>query len=443
MKTSITYKDIWVLSLPIIIGSIAQNIINVTDTAFLGRVGQIELGAGAIAGMFYYAITMLGWGFGVGAQIIIARRFGEGNINKIGQVVGQSVFFLIPLALSVWLMMFFGGESVFNIILKSPNIAKASTEYMDIRIFGIFFVVINYLYRALHLGIGRTKIIIYTTIVMAIVNVGLDYILIFGKFGFEPMGIKGAAIASVAAEVAALIYFIVYTYIKLPIKEYHLFQFNGVDFTKMLEILKVAFPVMIQNFVAISGWFVFFLLIEHLGELPIAVSNVIRSVYIVILIPIMGFSSATNTLVSQEIGRGNSNNILNLIHKISLLSVISILAIVALSVTFPYEIMRIYTNDPAIIKAGVPILYTISGASILLSISVILFNGVSGTGSTKKAFIIESTTIVIYLSYVYAIANFTNSTITTIWTSEYIYAIFLGGFSYWYLLKGKWHNKKV
>lgn len=443
MKTSITYKDIWLISLPIIIGSVAQNIINVTDTAFLGRVGQVELGAGAIAGMFYYAITMLGWGFGVGAQIIIARRYGEGNTNKIGEVVGQSVFFLIPLAVIVWLLIYFGGESIFNVILKSPNIASASTDYMNIRIFGIFFVVINYLYRALHIGIGKTKVIIYTTILMAFVNVGLDYILIFGKFGIAPMGIRGAALASVAAEISALIYFVIYTYVKLPIKEYNLFQWNGVDFKKMLAILKVSFPVMIQNFVAISGWFMFFLLIEHLGELPIAVSNVIRSIYVVILIPIMGFSSSTNTLVSQLIGRGKSKEVISLVYKISFLSVISIVGISLLSVIFPEYLMEVYTNDQTIIQAGIPILYMISGASIMLSISMVLFNAVSGTGHTNKAFAIELIVIIIYLLYVYSIANYTDSTISTIWSSEYVYAIFLGGISYWYLVKGNWHNKKV
>ena len=79
MDQKITYQKIWNIAWPIILGSVAQNIIAVTDTAFLGRVGEVALGASAIGGIFYLAITMLGWGFGIGTQIIVSRRFGERN----------------------------------------------------------------------------------------------------------------------------------------------------------------------------------------------------------------------------------------------------------------------------------------------------------------------------------------------------------------------------
>ncbi|MBU1370212.1 MAG: MATE family efflux transporter, partial [Bacteroidetes bacterium] len=83
MNLNITYKRIWSIAYPIILGSVAQNFINVTDTAFLGRVGEIALGASAIGGMFYLIFIMLGLGFGTGAQIIISRRFGEGNKHLV------------------------------------------------------------------------------------------------------------------------------------------------------------------------------------------------------------------------------------------------------------------------------------------------------------------------------------------------------------------------
>ena len=83
MKTSITYREILLIAYPIIIGSVAQNLLNITDTAFLGRVGPIALGAGAIGGVFYLVAAMLAWGFGIGTQIIIARRKGERAYGEI------------------------------------------------------------------------------------------------------------------------------------------------------------------------------------------------------------------------------------------------------------------------------------------------------------------------------------------------------------------------
>ena len=88
MKTKYSYKQIWTISYPILISLIMEQMIGMTDTAFLGRVGEIELGASAIAGVYYLAIFMMAFGFSIGAQILIARRNGEGNYKEIGPIMG-------------------------------------------------------------------------------------------------------------------------------------------------------------------------------------------------------------------------------------------------------------------------------------------------------------------------------------------------------------------
>lgn len=93
MKTKYTYKQIWTIAYPILISLIMEQLIGMTDTAFLGRVGEIELGASAIAGVYYLAIFMMAFGFSVGAQILIARRNGEGNYKEIGPIFYQGDLF--------------------------------------------------------------------------------------------------------------------------------------------------------------------------------------------------------------------------------------------------------------------------------------------------------------------------------------------------------------
>ena len=98
MKTKYTYKQIWTITYPILISLIMEQLIGMTDTAFLGRVGEIELGASAIAGVYYLAIFMLAFGFSIGAQILIARRNGEGNYKEIGPIFYQGIYFLLAVA---------------------------------------------------------------------------------------------------------------------------------------------------------------------------------------------------------------------------------------------------------------------------------------------------------------------------------------------------------
>ena len=91
MSASLSYRSIWKISYPIFLSLLAQHIIIVVDTAFLGRVGEIELGASAIGGLFYVCLFILGFGFGTGAQILIARRNGEGKYDQIGAYVDHSL----------------------------------------------------------------------------------------------------------------------------------------------------------------------------------------------------------------------------------------------------------------------------------------------------------------------------------------------------------------
>ena len=95
------YSDIWQVAYPILISLVMQTLINVTDTAYMGRVGEIELGATALVSVYYLTIYMAVFGFSVGAQILIGRRNGEGNYKKIAEIVIQGCIFLLCIAVAL------------------------------------------------------------------------------------------------------------------------------------------------------------------------------------------------------------------------------------------------------------------------------------------------------------------------------------------------------
>lgn len=443
LKTLITYKEIWKIAYPIILGSIVQNIISVTDTAFLGRVGEIELGAAAIGGVFYLTLIMLGFGFSVGAQIIVARRLGENRCKEIGSTIEHSHYFLITLAVILILSMYSSIQSILERVLQSNEVIHATNEYLRYRIFGLFFAYINFGFRAFYIGIGRTKVITLTTVFMAITNVFFDYALIFGEFGFPEYGIAGAAIASVIAEISAFIFFILYTIKFVDLKFYGWFQFKKFDFKLLKRIITVAFPMMMQNFVSFIGWFFFFLFVEKMGEHSLAISNIIRSVYVIMLIPIWGFASATNTLVSFVIGRNRKDEVISIVLKVIKLSLAGIFLIVAISVSIPEFILSIYTNNQLLINDALPSLYVVSIASFFIAYGFIFFSGVSGTGMTRVSFFIESAIIIIYILLTYAFVYIFNTSIQVVWTVEIIYGFIIGTVSYFYLKTNKWQNKTI
>ena len=443
MEKNISYKKIWQVSYPIILGSIAQNLINFTDTAFLGRVGEVALGGGALGGIFYLAVFMLGLGFGMGEQILVARRLGENHFKEIGKIVNQSLIFLLMLALVAFIILRFGSEWILGNYVQSQEVKLSTAAFLDFRAYGIFFAFINVLYRSLYVGLANTKIITYTTFLLAGVNIILDYLLIFGHFGFPKMGISGAALASVIAEISAMIYFIIYTHIKLDRKKYELFRKIKFEKQRMMRLLKVATPTMIQQFVSLSVWFVFFLFVEKLGEASLAVSNIIRSIYVLLMVPIWGFATASNTLVSFLMGKGRSNDVMKLIYKILILSFGSVLLIVIGGFIFPKAFLSVYTNNTVLISMGIPVLKVVSIGALFLSIGFIFFSGVAGTGRTNISMLIEFLVLTIYLFYTHAVIFSWHGDVSMAWTAEWVYGFLMSFISWIYLKSGKWKTYKI
>ncbi len=443
MEAIISYKNIWKISIPIIISGVAQNVVNVTDTMFLGKLSNVALGAAGNAGIFYFILVITGMGFTTGAQIIIGRRNGEENFNQIGRIFDHCIYFITPLALLLFFFIKYWSAPLLEIITQSDNILDASTQYLNYRAFGIFFAYLNFAFIAFYVGTTKTKVLIYTTVIMMAVNVFLDYVLIFGNFGFPELGIEGAAIASVISEIAALLFFIIYTFKMVDLKKYNLFGFKAFDASILKRILNVGSPMMLQNFLSLSSWFIFFMIIEKLGEKELAISHIIRSIYMVLMIPLFGFSSATNTLVSNLIGQGNSHLVLTLIKKITILSLLSTSVMLLFNLFFAKEMIGFYTTDNNLILETIPTLNVISATMFFFSIAFILFNGVSGTGNTKASLLIEIITITIYLTATYYIAIHLKSSLPVVWCSEFIYFGLLTIMSFAYLKWGNWKNREI
>lgn len=438
-----SYTKIWQVSYPIILSLLAQNIINVIDTAFLGRVGEVELGASAIAGIFYIAVFMLGFGFSNGTQIMIARRNGEKRYKLIGSIFDQSAYFFLLLALIIFIFIYFFGTPLLKQIISSENIFQASKVYLVIRVWGIFFAFGNLAFRALLVGVTQTKALSYSAAIMAITNIFFDYVLIFGNLGFPQMGIAGAALGSVIAEAVSFLFFIFYVRKKLDIKKLDLFRFPKINLVIIKSTLSISTYIMVQYFLSLATWFSFFAIIEQMGERPLAVSNIVRSIYMVLVIPIMGLSTATTSLVSNAIGEGFVDDVMHIINRIIKISVLSIIPFILLIWLIPEYLIRIYTNSSELIADTIPSLYVISGAIFIFAMAFVVFSGVSGTANTKTALGIEIITLVFYLSFLYIVVIQNHADVAIAWFSEYIYLGGLSLFSYWYLMRGNWRLKKI
>ncbi len=443
MSSTLSYKNIWRVSLPIIFSFVAENIVNVTDTAFLGRVGIVELGAAGNAGILFIVLLELGLGFGIGNQIIIGRRNGEKNFHQIGEIIHNAFIFLLPLALFLFLIIQLFSPYFLEQFTASDAVLAASIDYLDVRSYGILFAFVNFIYISFYTGITSTKVLTQATLLQAGVNVLFDYLLIFGHYGFPEMGIKGAALASVMAEIAALSFYVLYTRKKIDHQKFGLFQKFSYQPILLKKMLKISSPIMFQYFVALSAWLIFFMIIEQIGELELAASHIVRSIYMVLMIPLFGFSSATSTLTSNLIGENRSQDVLKLSKRIVVLCLSCTLSLVPFLLLFPDYCLKIYTTDSILIETARPLLYVISASMIFFCVAYISFSTVTGTGKTFKALLIEISSIFIYLIGAYWFGVHLDLALPLVWCSEFIYFGIMGSLSIIYLRYGKWQNSNI
>ena len=333
--------------------------------------------------------------------------------------------------------------AVVRMLISSDGIYDATCEFLHWRMFGFFFSFVNVMFRALYVGITRTKVLTINAVVMALVNVFLDYALIFGNFGFPEMGLKGAAIASVLAEAASFAFGVIYTWLYVDLKKYGLNHWPQWDSALLGRILSISCFTMVQYFISMATWFVVFMAVERLGQRELAVANIIRSIYIVLLIPVQALSTSANTLVSNLIGAGGVDGVMRLMKRIAKVSLGVVVFCVVLTSFFPKLFLSVYTNDAVLLAESVPSLYVIGVAMLVAAVANIYFSGISGTGNTQAALWLESGRLVVYGIYVFAVGWWAQAPVAVCFTTEIVYYALLFITSLIYLKKAKWQNKKI
>lgn len=436
-------KQIWAVSYPILLSLLAQNIINVTDTAFLGHVSESALGASAMGGLLYICLFTIAFGFSVGSQIVIARRNGEKEFNAVGPVMYQGIIFLLVLAAAAYGVYYLAGDSLMRIFISSDAIYKEAIDFLNWRIFGLFFAFANVMFRAFYIGITQTKVLTINAVVMAMTNVVLDWILIFGKFGFPEMGIEGAAIASVIAELSSTLFFIIYTYLTVNLKKYGMDRIRSFSFSLLGRILGISCFTMLQYFLSMSTFFVFFIIVEKLGQRELAIANIVRSIYIIMFIPVNSLATTANSLVSNAIGAGGIDKVIPLIKKISAFSLIIMLLLSVSILLFSQEILSVYTNEAGLIAGCIPSIRVICVAMVIASVANIVFNGISGTGNTRSALLLECITLFFYMAYLLFVGVWMKAPVEICFTTEITYYSLLLLCCIIYFRNAKWKNKKI
>lgn len=445
MQLNTSYRQILSISIPIMLGSAAQNIIVLSDNIFLSFRSGLEFASIGIVGVFYLIIASIGYGFSRGGQILIARKFGERNYRGVGYYFQALIIFELAMATLLFVFMQFGSEWFFSLFIKSDEIFNYCIAYIKPRSYGIFFSYLGVSLIAFYTGIAKTKFIIYDTIILTVVNVVLNYIFIFGAFGIESMGIAGAGIASTIAEIIAFIVFVIYMVYDKSNRKFKLVHIHHLKAGWVKQVFTMSTPIVFQSILGIGSWFIFFTFIENVGERELELSNIIRNVYLILSVPCWGFSAGINTLVSNFIGMKKRQAVLPLVFKTAKINFFVTLIISLPVILFPTFFLNplFGLTSPETMAELALLMPVLLGTLLMFSIGAIFMNGLMGTGFTEIGLLIQFIATILYFIYVFVMLKVFYQGLSWAWASEIFYWGFMLIISYWYLRSNKWYTSSI
>lgn len=296
------YKLVFALVLPMAL----QNLINVgvssADVIMLGKVGETALSASSLANQIQFIMSLFFFGLTSGASVLTAQYWGKQDVTTIEKIFGMamSIALIVGAIFTVAALLF--PASLMSIFTNEQDIIEQGVIYLRIIALSYIITAITSVYLNIMRSVERVIISTIVYLISLAVNVILNYILIFGKLGFDPMGIKGAAIATLIARTIELL--IVFIYHKFYNK---LLRFRIKDlflWDKLLikDFLTYTVPVMLNELVWGGGTAANAAIIGHLGKSVVAANSVTQVTRQLAMVVAFGLSNATAIILGKAIG---------------------------------------------------------------------------------------------------------------------------------------------
>ncbi len=438
-----TQKRILNLALPAIAGLSAQLIVTLVDTAMVGRLPEPKenLAAMGIGFLATWAIVSFFSSLSTGTHVLVSRRFGRKQYPQCSMVLNTSLIISVSIGILVTLLFILFSYDISDFFASNDAVGKLAGDYLFYRFLGLTFFLIAVSYRGFFFGIGKTRIFMYSGILVNVLNIIFDYILIYGAFGIKPMGLAGAGLGSSLATVFDGLFYTTIGLRKENVQKFRMFKSFKFDKKISRKIFKISVPVSFQNVFILIGFLSFISIIGLIGVLEQAASQTVISSLFISLLPAFGFGIAAQTLTGNYFGRKELQKGKFYGFETAKLSFYYSVFVFLLFVLLPEYILILLTNDSTIIKTAIPLLRIAGFAQIIYVPGLVLANALQAAGRSlfvMKTEIIVNWIIFIPLSYVLGIVLSFNAIGAWLAVQAYVTLYFIVIFWKFFTLKSDW-----
>ena len=400
------YRDVSRVCIPLVMGMAATTVMEFTDRIFLSHYSVHALSAVVPAGVSAFLVLVFLGGIAGYISVFIAQYSGAGRFDQIGAALWQGLFFTMFSGLILFLIALLVSKPLFSLVGHDSAIQVLEAQYFSILCYGGILHVAAQTLSGFFTGRGMTRPVMLANILGMVINIPLNYCLIFGVWVFPELGIAGAGIATVVSWAVILLCLAPPFFSKSFRREFSLLTTCRFNRAIMARLLHYGVPGALQFSLDVFAFTFFILMVGRMGTLPLAASNIVVSISSLAFMVALGFSFGISSLVGQSLGAGKPQEA-----RSAVWSAIHIL----MGYTLVLDIFLIFFSEP-IVKLFIPTegsnqeyqaLLTM-GANLLKFVAVyILFDvfymsftaALKGAGDTRFLLIlISSATILLMLA---------------------------------------------
>ncbi len=435
-------KEIWILAYPIIFTTASYTIMRFVDRMMLSWRSPEDIAASVPAGVACFTIVSLFYGISAYTNTLVSQYYGAKKYNNLSSSLWQGIFFSLMAAVFLITITPFA-ENLFDLSDHTPDVIEREKTYFSVLMYGSGLYVINATLASFFTGRGDTKTTMIVNIAGNVVNVVLDYLLIFGNYGFPDLGIFGAGLATNIGNGIITLLFLSRIFSKKIIKQYRIIQNFKFNRTLFRKLIRYGLPSGVQYMLGILSFTVFIFIVGSVGKNELVATNVAIVMNMLAYMPVVGMGIATSTLVGQYIGRNMKEVSIKVTY--NSFKVVTIYSGIMgfLFFFFPELFLSLFSdskeNLAILIEHGKPILRVLSLYLIADGIAVILENTLKGAGDTVfQMFSMILTAWLLYVPGIYIIIKVLNYDVLYAWWWCLVFLISYSLILYLRFRSGKW-----
>jgi len=388
------YKKVTMVALPIIIQNFIGSLVNVVDTVMVGKLGENAIAAVGIGNQYFFLFNILMLGTFSGISVFTSQYWGKKDVASIRKLLGIGIICAIILGVFFTIVGLIYQEKIVGIFNQDPEVIKLGGQYLAIVCLSYVFTAISFNYAMALRCIERTTLPMVACGIALTINIFLNWVFIFGNFGFKPMGVEGSALATLIARIIELLILGLYIYWSknpLAAKLKELFSFDK----KFLGIVIITMiPVILNEGCWGLGAVMYNVIFGRVGTREIAAVQIATTINNLFMVIILGIATSALVIVGKEIGKGNNEK--GYIYGKQIIKfgcIIGVLLAIVLVIS-SNSLLSVFNVSEQVSIWAKNIIYVIAIVMVIRVFNIIVVVGVlRGGGDAKASLIIEASTM--------------------------------------------------